>query len=65
MNNPPDRVRDDRRMHQGEKPGLDQPIDKARQEDVTPVRGDRGGSPIPDRDRPTILESDVEKRSNA
>ena len=65
MNHPPDKPRDDRRIHEGEKPELGGPINEAALEDVTPVRRDGRDGPIADRDRPTVLESEVEKRSNA
>ena len=66
MTNPPDRPRDDRRMHEGDKKGLGGTANKARQEDVTPERErDSGDTSTTERSQPSALGGDVATRSNA
>jgi hypothetical protein len=58
MNNPPDKPRDDRRMHEGDKPGRD----KAETERMVDVAKNESTS---DMDRPDPMDPDATIRSNA
>ena len=62
MTNPPNQPRDDRRMHEGDKKGVGEKVNEARQDDVTPGEPEQGST---ERAQPSPLEEDVEVRSNA
>ena len=65
MTNPPNRPRDDRRMHEGEKPGLGEKKERGEQEEV---KLDRDASDEPsttDREQESALGGDVATRSKA
>jgi len=66
MTNPPNRPRDDRRMHEGEKPGLSKQKDCGDQETVQLDRED-GGEPssTADRHQESALGGEVATRSKA
>lgn len=65
MNKPPNRQRDDRRMHECDKPGLGVKVNDASQDDVRPARDadPSGESSTTDRDQPSALDGDVATRS--
>ena len=64
MTNPPNRPRDDRRMHEGEKPGLSDKIDRSRQETVELDRDEaKEGSSTADRRQESALGGDIATRS--
>ena len=66
MTNPPNRPRDDRRMHEGEKPGLAGKIERGDQEQVELEREPEGEqSSTADRDQESALGGDVATRSKA
>ena len=66
MTNPPNRPRDDRRMHEGEKPGLGERINRAKQDEETPEReGEKEISSTTDREQESVLGGDVATRSKA
>jgi hypothetical protein len=65
MTNPPNRPRDDRRMHEGEKPGLGEKRERGEQEEV---KLDSNASDEPsttDREQESALGGDVATRSKA
>ena len=62
MTNPPNRPRDDRRMHEGEKPGLGEKRKPGRQEEVELEREEEVGSTT-DRHQESALGGDVATRS--
>jgi len=67
MTNPPNRPRDDRRMHEGEKPGLGEKRERGEQEEVALDRDpDRSEEPsTTDRRQESALGGDVATRSKA
>ena len=67
MTNPPNRPRDDRRMHEGEKPGLGEKRDRGEQEEVAldRDRDDEDESSTSDRSQGSALGGDVATRSKA
>ena len=67
MNNPPNRPRDDRRMHEGDKPGIGEKRQKGEQEEVRleRERDDPGKSPTTNREQESALGGDVATRSKA
>ena len=66
MTNPPNRPRDDRRMHEGEKPGLSKKVDRGDQETVELDHEDAGErSSTADRHQESALGGDVATRSEA
>ena len=67
MTNPPNRPRDDRRMHEGEKPGLGDKRNRGEQEEVAldRERGDSEESSTTDRHQESALGGDVATRSKA
>ena len=66
MTNPPNRPRDDRRMHEGEKPGLSGKIERGDQQAVELDReGDEEKSSTTDRNQDSALGGDVATRSKA
>ena len=66
MTNPPNRPRDDRRMHEGEKPGLSDKIERGDQETVELDRKpEEDQSSTTDREQESALGGDVATRSKA
>jgi hypothetical protein len=65
MTNPPNRPRDDRRMHEGEKPGLGEKRQRGEQEEVALDRKDSGEPSTTDREQESALGGDVATRSKA
>ena len=66
MTNPPNRPRDDRRMHEGEKPGLSKKVDRGDQETVELDHEDAGErNSTADRHQEIALGGDVATRSKA
>jgi hypothetical protein len=66
MTNPPNRPRDDRRMHEGEKPGLSGKIERGDQEPVDLEQDDaQDTSSTSDREQESALGGDVATRSKA
>jgi len=66
MTNPPNRPRDDRRMHEGEKPGLSGKIERGDQEQVDLEQDDaQDTSSTSDREQESALGGDVATRSKA
>ncbi len=65
MTNPPNRPRDDRRMHEGEKPGLSEKAERGHQEKVDLDRGNDEESSTTDRSQESALGGDVATRSKA
>ena len=65
MTNPPNRPRDDRRMHEGEKPGLGEKKERGEQEEVKLDRDDSDAPSTTDREQESVLGSDVATRSKA
>ncbi len=67
MTNPPNRPRDDRRMHEGDKPGLGEKRERGEQEDVALERDRETSeeSPTTDRSQESALGGDVATRSKA
>ena len=67
MTNPPNRPRDDRRMHEGEKPGLGEKRDRGEQEEVAldRDRDEADESSTTDRSQESALGGDVATRSKA
>jgi hypothetical protein len=67
MTNPPNRPRDDRRMHEGEKPGLGEKRERGEQEEVALDRdADRSEKPsTADRHQESAFGGDVATRSKA
>jgi len=67
MTNPPNRPRDDRRMHKGEKPGLGEKRERGEQEEVRLDRDRDAGeeSSTTDREQESALGGDVATRSKA
>jgi len=67
MTNPPNRPRDDRRMHEGEKPGLGEKRDRGEQEEVALDRDpDRSEESLTtNRHQESALGGDVATRSTA
>ena len=67
MTNPPNRPRDDRRMHEGDKPGLGEKRDRGEQEDVALERDRETSeeSSTTDRSQESALGGDVATRSKA
>jgi len=64
MANPPNRPRDDRRMHEGEKPGLSDKIDRGHQDRIELDPDDsKETSPTTDRRQESALGGDVATRS--
>lgn len=60
MNNPPDKPLDNRRMHEGEKPGLDEAEKAERLVDVAKKDGSTS-----EMDRPDPMDPEATIRSNA
>ena len=65
MTNPPNRPRDDRRMHEGEKPGLSEKTARGHQEQVDLDRGGDEESSTTERCQDSALGGDVATRSKA
>jgi hypothetical protein len=65
MTNPPNRPRDDRRMHEGEKPGLGDKKERSKQEEVTLDHDASDESSTTDREQESALGGDVATRSKA
>jgi len=65
MTNPPNRPRDDRRMHEGEKPGLGEKRERGEQEDLKLERDRDEESSTTDRHQESALGGDVATRSKA
>lgn len=66
MTNPPNRPRDDRRMHEGEKPGLGEKKERGDQEEVALEREpDEDVSSTIDRGQESAIGGDVATRSKA
>ena len=67
MTNPPNRPRDDRRMHEGEKPGLGEKRERGEQEEVKLDREqeESGDSAATDRSQESVLGGDVATSSKA
>jgi hypothetical protein len=65
MTNPPNRPRDDRRMHEGEKPGLGDKKERGKQEEVTLDHDASDESSTTDREQQSALGGDVATRSKA
>lgn len=67
MTNPPNRPRDDRRMHEGDKPGLSEKRERGEQEDVALERDRETSeeSSTTDRSQESALGGDVATRSKA
>jgi len=65
MTNPPNRPRDDRRMHEGEKPGLGEKKERGQQEEVALDRDASDESSTTDREQESALGGDVATRSKA
>lgn len=67
MTNPPNRPRDDRRMHEGDKPGLGEKQERGEQEDVALERDRETSeeSSTTDRSQESALGGDVATRSKA
>jgi hypothetical protein len=67
MTNPPNRPRDDRRMHEGDKPGLGEKRERGDQEDVALERDRETSeeSSTTDRSQESALGGDVATRSKA
>ena len=66
MTNPSNRPRDDRRMHEGEKPGLGEKTERGDQEEVALEREpDEEVSSTIDRKQESALGGDVATRSKA
>lgn len=67
MTNPPNRPRDDRRMHEGDKPGLGEKRELGEQEDVALERDRETSeeSSTTDRSQESALGGDVATRSKA
>jgi hypothetical protein len=65
MTNPPNRPRDDRRMHEGEKPGLGDKKERGKQEEVTLDHDASDESSTTDREQESPLGGDVATRSKA
>jgi hypothetical protein len=67
MTNPPNRPRDDRRMHEGDKPGLGEKRERGEQEDVALERDRETSeeSSTTDRSQESALGGDVATRSKA
>jgi hypothetical protein len=67
MTNPPNRPRDDRRMHEGEKPGIGEKRERGEQEEVRldRDRDESGESSTTDREQESALGGDVANRSKA
>ena len=66
MTNPPNRPRDDRRMHEGDRPGLSKQRDRGDQEQVELERegeGERSSTAV--REQESALGGDVATRSKA
>ena len=67
ITNPPNRPRDDRRMHEGDKPGLGEKRERGEQEDVALERDRETSeeSSTTDRSQESALGGDVATRSKA
>jgi len=65
MNNPPNRPRDDRRMHEGDKPGLGDKKERGKQEEVTLDHDASDESSTTDREQESALGGHVATRSKA
>lgn len=66
MTNPPNRPRDDRRMHEGDRPGLSKQKDRGDQETIELDRDETGErSSTADRRQESALGGDVAARSKA
>ena len=65
MTNPPNRPRDDRRMHEGEKPGLGEKKERGEQDELALDREEAGESSTTDREQESALGGDVATRSKA
>ena len=66
MTNPPNRPRDDRRMHEGEKPGLSEKHPRGDQDEVKLDREKEGeANSTAHREQESALGGDVATRSKA
>jgi hypothetical protein len=65
MTNPPNRPRDDRRMHEGEKPGLPKQKNRGDQETIELDHEERERSSTADRHQESVLGGEVATRSGA